>query len=143
MNLRIAAFVAAVLFGMLVIGPIGAAGHSSETAAGRVTAIRVSGTFIDAEGVGTFSGTLDIQRFAAIDHRRVVRTGAAHVTSHVAVLVVIHAAIHNHWAAIARQFKAQCVTVSVACLVVRSHVAAVHHQHVILVADDEIAAGVV
>ena len=72
---RIAAFVAAVLFGMLVIGPIGAAGHSSETAAGPVTAIRVSGTFIDAEGVGTFSGTLDIQRFAAIDHRVLVAVG--------------------------------------------------------------------
>src|SRR3989442_13812886 len=66
---------------------------------------------------------------AAIYHRRVVRAGAAHITSHLAFLVVMHAAVPNHWASVKRHFKAKRSTMSSACLLIMSHLNAFIHLH--------------
>ena len=61
-------FVPAVLAAFLTTLIFGAtAAAESRGGAGPVSAIPVSGTFIDSDGAGTFAGTLDIHRFVARD----------------------------------------------------------------------------
>jgi len=61
-------FVPAVLAAFLTTLIFGAtAAAESRDGAGALSAIPVSGTFIDSDGAGTFAGTLDIHRFVARD----------------------------------------------------------------------------
>jgi hypothetical protein len=57
----------AALLSALTLGATGAAARAPDTGPSAVSAIAVSGTFTDAEGAGTFTGTLDIDRFVARD----------------------------------------------------------------------------
>ncbi|TMG72208.1 MAG: hypothetical protein E6H81_00825 [Chloroflexi bacterium] len=69
MNVRLLAFaLLAALLGALTVGGTSVAAHG-RGGGSQLPAIPVSGAFTDSDGPGSFSGTLDIERFIARDGR--------------------------------------------------------------------------